>query len=648
MKPLKYIRLYIAFGAGVWFGMTALVAWQHEKVLIGVEPSSHIELAQTKARIEQLEARLHRSIASSLSSESMSVDRRNFTNSHWVCQKLTVSGVLPSADFLWNQNLQKIHRASQLLRNDPHYIFNDFTAQLLALVSPRLPLGLGFSGADPEIMERLMDRIKERVAHVRDRNLPEVPRIKILVFGGSVLVGRNCRKLVKDLGQQNPMPNRECNWAHRLKMTLEQLFPDVFLVTKIAMGGTNTAVGTTVFRYDLVPPESRDPDVVVNAYSTNDMHILTVLEATSGNQTLRDRVMEMLQEFVRTVLSPAECKATPLLLHLDDYIGNEQREIMGTAQMLQSVSLLASYYKFPTISYANVIREFVYYRTEESWFSPEGWYLKGEKGMQREIHPGMGAHISIVWVVLYGLLNTLLMHCGSWQGADGFEYEKSPVAQQVPLWPKPDFRDIPGKPERPLGLPPPLLPNSTLDQISAEWRSTTRDNLSSAFNHNSVCAGQQRTRCIFSWIGGLSLQQNDKKLAQQYFDKFLTTKGWKLDNDGDKLGFTPHRKGDTMSLEFRQLEQPIKSVTLFYMKSYGAKWKDSQASMAVQTLPAGANTWSSSGAVTLEGIHDKKTSEMYTNEVALNPVASVGNSLRLTLTLTGGTTFKVMGLAVCS
>ena len=47
----------------------------------------------------------------------------------------------------------------------------------------------------------------------------------------------------------------------------------LFDVTKIAMGGTNTAVGSQVLQYDLLPEEARNPDIVLNAYSTNDMHV---------------------------------------------------------------------------------------------------------------------------------------------------------------------------------------------------------------------------------------------------------------------------------------------------------------------------------------------------------------------------------------
>ncbi|EEC43678.1 predicted protein [Phaeodactylum tricornutum CCAP 1055/1] len=312
------------------------------------------------------------------------------------------------ASFLWNTRLKSIHAASQLKVNDPRYYFSDFTAQLLAIVAPRLSRSSGHD-ADGVTVQYLLDRIQARYEYLHAQG-PIAEPVKIVVLGGSVLVGRNCRKLCKDLGLQLRMPQRECTWAHRLGVFLNVLVPDIFRVTKIAMGGTNTAVGTTIWKYDLLPPEARQPDVVINAYSTNDMHILTALEASSGNQTLRDRVFVMLQDFAREVLVPPPLACTnapppPLFLHVDDYLGNEQRAILATTELRQSVDVLAAYYIFPTVSYADVIRDLVYGDTAESWFSPEGWYVKGMSGMQREIHPGMGMHIVMVWVIAFNLLH---------------------------------------------------------------------------------------------------------------------------------------------------------------------------------------------------------------------------------------------------
>jgi hypothetical protein len=46
----------------------------------------------------------------------------------------------------------------------------------------------------------------------------------------------------------------------------------------------------------------------------------------------------------------------------------------------------------------------------ESWFS-RGWWMPETKVMEREIHPGMGMHISVVYVVAYNILNLATTYC---------------------------------------------------------------------------------------------------------------------------------------------------------------------------------------------------------------------------------------------
>lgn len=308
-----------------------------------------------------------------------------------------------SALSIWLQHVPAIHKASQLQKNDVRYHYGDFTAQLLEVVTPRLPRSVLNLPLDWKVVDRILHKIDARYRYLQQQQQPAggsgesipvvPPPVKILVMGGSVLIGRNCRKLNKDLGLQFLLPNRECTYAHRLQKFLDLIAgqEDLFDVTKIAMGGTNTAVGSQVFLYDLVPDEAWNPDIVINAYATNDMHVLTALEAATGNQTLGQRVFEMTQDFVRSVMEEKPCRDKPLLIHMDDYLGNEQREILSTMELSRAIGSLADYYGFNRISYANLVRDIVYGDTRESWFSPGGWWPSPRsKTMEREIHPGMG------------------------------------------------------------------------------------------------------------------------------------------------------------------------------------------------------------------------------------------------------------------
>jgi hypothetical protein len=643
---------------------------------------------------------------------------------------------IPTAMSLWTERLEAIHAASQLKLNDPKYVFSDFTAQLLQFVTPRLPqsvmtvpafVGASGSGARSrghgdtgggdndgiddssqwEAVGRVLEKTFARwqyVTALQQQNQqptadsqPPPPPVQMVILGGSVLVGRNCRKLVKDLGLQLRFPQRECTYSHRLERFVQEFWSELVLqqqagtsagrnvnpeadaggrakggrrrtkknkdpvdtvlpllqVTKVALGGTNTATGSRILEYDLIPPEARDPDIVLNAYSTNDMHVLTMNDAASGNQTLRSKLLDMTQDFVRTVLKRRPCgHAPPLVLHLDDYLGNEQREIASTMELSQTVNTLAQYYGIATMSYANMARQTVYGDTRESWFSPEGWWPTPETDvMEREIHPGMGMHISVVYVVAYNILNLATTYCSmeSFHAESAnLEYNESAMAKRIPL--KNWYTDVPGKPHAtPRGLPPILTPELRLDNVTEEWKalSTREDELLQAVDCHD--ASYSSTKCIFSWVSGLSLQQNNKTWIKELFAVHETSPTkWYLEDGGGKLGLIPSNMGDSTVLEFSNLKQPIGSITFFTLKSYGSKWKNSLLRVQASSQMRTQSPWEDLAEHFFSGIHSKNTSEMYTEEIALPDPVPVGGSLRLRYTLVSGTTFKIMGLAVCT
>ena len=634
------------------------------------------------------------------------------------------SNTIPSALSLWFQHYKNVHRASHLSTNDFNYRLHDFTADLLHLISPRLSKSTVALPQDWTIVRRILDKLEKRIQYLQQQkqnhnaesrsNDPSASApepVQIVVLGGSVLVGRNCRKLMKDFDLQFLLPNRECTYSFRLQVFLDlithvllhnpfndntdyavptskearDLTPQLFQVTKIAMGGTNTAVGSQIFRYDLLPEAARRPDIVINGYATNDMHILTILEMQASGRTLREGVFDMLQDFVRNILRVPDdsCQAhenngnnqkdgdngmsgdqPPLLIHLDDYLGNEQREIVQTMDLSQSVSVLAQYYGFSAISYANVVRDWVYGDTHEFWFSPEGWWPPGSK-MEREIHPGMGAHIVTTWIIAYNMLHIASTYCtlepylddmkdGKGDGATSLlDYETSLWASQlVPM--KNDLKEAPGRPLRvPDGLPPKLTKDLSLEDVSEQWRSRAKRSQRQQTASTSSCGDKNQRRCPFSWVSGLSLQQNDLSWINDLFSVHTmpSSQKWKLVDEGGKVGFLASPSHADWVLEFR-LQQPISTVTVFYLKSYGEKWMKSRAQVSICFAAAqswaGADGWTPVASMELLGSHAKNTSEMYTQELSFREQTAAANqTIRVAFKLIGGITFKTMGLAIC-
>ena len=206
--------------------------------------------------------------------------------------------------------------------------------------------------------------------------------------------------------QTGKYSRRNCAWPGRVATFFSQLFLGYELIDfhTLALGGTNTESGITMWDYSLLPGDVPYPDIVINAYATNDMHYNSVQDAIAKNITLRESVMQLSQAFVRQVLTPKSgCRhAPPLLLYLDDYLGNEQNEVMTTLISSQTINLMSGYYGIGSMSYGDAVRDMVYGDTKEWWFSSH-WY-EGDK-YQRAVHPHMGMHISMVWVVAFNLMN---------------------------------------------------------------------------------------------------------------------------------------------------------------------------------------------------------------------------------------------------
>ncbi|KAL3907646.1 MAG: hypothetical protein SGILL_008787, partial [Bacillariaceae sp.] len=553
---------------------------------------------------------------------------------------------------VWNQHVPQILDATRV-PNDRKWQLHDFTAQLLQILSPRLPRSVKTVPYDWRPVEHAMTVAWERYQYLQlpqaeRRKVANPPRpLKILVMGGSLLVGTNCRAIMKELNFQFQLPKRECTWSNRLGWFLNALFQannkaeQLVEVQKVAMGGTNTATGSVIWQYDLVPPESRNPDIVLNAYSTNDMHILTILEAQSTNTTLRDRTFEMMQSFVRQILQTRHCPdhhgtktdygdhpgsddpVPPLLLHVDDYLGNEQRKIWETTELSQGVQVLANYYGFASMSYADVIRDFVYGDTYETWFSSEWWKeTKGVVNFEREIHPGMGMHISSTWVTAYNLLNLASTFCSLPNPYRPFQIDEyEPGYLGIPDL-KREYKEAKGKPKpQPHGVPPELTKDLLLEDVTKLWKEDANEagpplSCSSSESHpdtGDAASKTLRIKCPFSWVSGLSLQQNNQTWIQEYFQQQSSVwKDWKLSDDGDKIGFVP--TGTSVA---------------------GSQLQTKAVSRDGKVL----------GERRLLGEHNKKTSEMYTEEIILKEPVAAGEKLQLDATLVGGQTFKIMGLA---
>jgi hypothetical protein len=636
---------------------------------------------------------------------------------------------------LFIQNLYTILIASQHPL-DPHYFLYNTTYHTLLQIIPRL-----FKSTktlpiiSPSTITKLLQKIEHRYEYITNPTLyilkynTTPSPITITILGGSVTMGVNCYTGIPRLDLQR------CSWPIRLEYFMNHMIHQTIILQQpqqqqsssssqqsknlpfvkietLAMGGTNTATGQIILEYDIL--NELHPDILINAYSTNDMHILTVKDATS-NEKLYDKLLQMGQNFTRTFYhrqqeQQQQCRSdrkNTILLWLDDYIGNEQREILSIQTLSQTLHILSNYYGFGYISYADTVRDLIYSDTTETMFSPSGWYTTSNSNnnnnnnnnntdtkMKREIHPGQGMHIATVWIVAYNIVTMLISQCNILSLEQTIQNDSSssnaprdkvlaegirnnqPIQAKVKLYPYET-------------LPPPLTSNLTLDAISTLWQTSTN-----IVNTTLDCLHQQQKqvstssdgsteerRCPISWISGLP--QRDIEWIQNYFEPYIQTPNeWEIVDHSirkDKYGWMPkilqnydiiHPQPKKLILEFDisaiEMIHDIRTITLFYLKSYGKRWRSAVQVVVEQKLTNGEYTVvtmnDDTKHVVLLSHHDKNTSELLSTTIAIpnddlehNNNVAVRNhntaitttAIRLTFTLIRGRRFKLMGIILC-
>lgn len=535
---------------------------------------------------------------------------------------------------------------------DTERYFVDFHARLLHLMSPER-----FERAFKTLPHRYWKSVEAameitilrmQALQRNDTGSATARKLHILVMGGSVAEGDQCRPKVRL--SQRPQHRRTCAWPFRLQFMLDRILgEDVVEVTAATVGGTNSEAALVVLDYDLVPKEV---DVVIHAYATNDMHAYTMEAARAKNVTLRERVFELTEQFARRVLS--RCRPSqgppPLLIHLDDYLGNEQNNILESTHIAQTVPWLANYYGFMHLSYADAVRDLVYGNTQESYLSPYWTIINATTGaLYREVHPGMGAHIVISFMILYSFLHTMTTFCSLPEHAER-RWDKKGKLRYEPIGGLPELTEalklhlFYTPPEKVNGLPPQVYPDLTLDSVTNKWKSATFKD----------CSKEYENRCIYAWVSRITpncmiRSHLDDILARHSVSRKLE---WEPEFQFKKLGLIPTAGiSSTLLLEFVNLTQPVSSIMLMIMKSYGPKWINSTVQLSASHRAAGARRWRDHQLSLTEfsGYHEKNTSEQYSYTSDFLPHgANTGDDLRVSLKLINGQTAKIMGMAVCS
>jgi len=471
----------------------------------------------------------------------------------------------------WTDHFADVVNASQHPQ-DPNFVYRNWTLSLLASLSPEMlqqgvrarPSGYNF------------DHIAD-ILHKRITGPDNSPPLKIAVVGGSVTRGQKCHEPVLPGAHRfQPTP---CAWPSRVEHLINNLVGmELVKVYNLAVSATDLQFGTPLVKYWLFPQEllPDGPDVILSSYSTNE-EILHVDTTTSVKYANRER--ERIQEFITASRMARPCRP-PLVVFVDDYLGNRQDYILGEMTFNKVTTELAEWYgEVMHVSYADVVRRAIYANTNESIFTAP-WPLETSgrySGQPKvEVHFGMAGHVAIAWIFLYSMIEVVSGYCDN----QAFQ-EKMKREGHKGVFPKAVVDLMNAVP------PPELKPSLLLQSVSREWQANAlymRESQSECH----VKAGTSKTPCAFAFLAGPDATVQNPQQLHDYLKPFMVkNKGWKpvMEYGGggivEKPGLVATGANASMTLRLTNLDKVVQKINLQRIKSYGNKWLGSKARFTV-------------------------------------------------------------------
>lgn len=655
---LVLVVLFIVFQATllVWVEIT------HSPQPPPDERSSHFNKPQQHLNQQQQQQHHHQQQQTELQKETS-----------WLCSKITGT-LLHDDQQRQSRGFSRIWKTLQPtilegLRHprDTLNVHANWTQDLLQhLLTPHV-LEYSIKGMPhPSVLRPIVTKLVERLRYPRTRPQPEGP-IKIVVFGGSVVEGVQCRN--------PPFPHRgpgldykslqECSWPFRLERVVNHVIrnllpvlleddnqtqagrPDIIQIHNLAAGGTNSEAALPLLRYNLGPallPNS-PPDIIINAYSAND-NLPPAFHATK-NTTIDSfhlaRIWKRNVQFVQAAKASQKCRVNPpLILYVNDYLGNQQQSIVGESQLDQAIQWITDF--DATVGYVSIshsVRRWVFANTSEHFFS--GRWGDRKRSSVVDVHFGQAGHVSTTIAVLYYLFKALYNYC---EDENEILLATSPTGIATPTTNFRDdatyFVDIQEPTQGWIEAQefPVVRPNLT----ERRW-----DNLPHYVGPNCSEVPDGSPPCVFAFLAAPLGVNNFQDVLTDYLKRFtLHQEGWSVHRDirqggfQNKVGLVATKPGASMTLAYPDSSQ-IGGLTVHYLKSYGPLWEDSRLEMRARYVsPTGDVAYEK--VMLLEGFHNQTVSISYTYSTSFTPM---DGQFQLQLTLVGGQQFKLNAMMFC-
>ena len=473
------------------------------------------------------------------------------------------------------------------------------------------------------------------------------PPLRIAVFGGSVTIGTGCHG-GKSRGNLN------CAWPQRLELLLNQFANmEVVKVYNLGIGGTDSAVGSNIVKYWMYPPDLAKvgPDVIINSYSTNESLPPWNIDPDADAVTIvMDAARDRLQNFARIALQSKQCTVQPLVVHVDDYLGPLQVGLLGELSYNTAMTQIAKWYDLVGISYADVVRDIVYQDSDETFFN------------KKDVHYDHWAHQTIAWSVGFASLELLTNYCDDEYYTRKTHQSKSGNGNATVDANTSTMKDV--IKNNKLFLPPPLTRELLLGNATAEFTAALDAAHQSYIDMNCTSTDsvdEDKNPCIISWIA--SPGGYNGRLINGFMRKYSTVNnGWKTEESlaegwGNKVGLIAAEANATFTLTFDKVEKDVKTVTLFFLRSYGEKWENSRAKFTIsrgkENKDGDGGESNGDGGVVIvseeeiSGVHNSSYSLTLPQTFDLSETVFKGETINIKVDLISGSTFKIMGMMIC-
>ena len=567
------------------------------------------------------------------------------------------------------------HPRIETLNTTQLHAYKDWVEQLYSFYTPSKLRRSIMNPAPPKEIVQLMklaSEIKHHNAKVSDENDKRV--LRILLLGGSVTVGIGC-SWPENLNIPKPShwanPGEECAWSFRLEKLLNHVLFDgekIVRVDNIATGGQTNEMGTHVLEYRLFPNPDQMPDVVISAFSANEVQEPDLQTVLHNN----------MQGFVKAAQGLRPCNdQAPLVMMVDDFYGGM---VFRAMEQTANVFKLSSWNNFMAVDYASTIKFKVLAEVEKDFngTSPIVPLLNGNY----QLHMGSGMHMGLAWTVMFNIVNSIINVCND----ATIGIENHPIAEDALL----DTVSVKHHSQEDSHnknaisyqmIDPHLLPSlekgeppfQHIGRMQANVRGSAheeREILEANIRANKDFCDDFDTngkdniqRCSYAWyinhmIGFSSAGQVDKKMKEDLIQK----DGWKAEGypiRQPRAGWYTHTPDSTFSLMIKDTELDTNFVLIVAMKSYSQKWVGSKLAVSISVVKKTDNLnnssltdvravdWDADSTFLIDGYHDIKTSVHFPHKIPVLGGAKAGDTLILHAKLVSGQEFKIAGIAFC-